>query len=59
MSRGEPLFPRLFLVVQVGRGKGKRGGGEGEEEDRVRRFKGGERVGEGKGALFLLPWGGA
>ena len=33
------------------------GGGEGGEGGRVRRFKGGERVGEGEGALFLLPWG--
>ena len=58
MLGGEPLFPRLFLVVKAGRGEGEEGGGrEGGEGGRVGRFKGGERVGEGEGALFLLPWG--
>ena len=44
-------------------GEGQGGGrgredGRGEGGDRVGRLRGGAGVGEGEGALFLLPWGG-
>ena len=47
-----------------GGGRGRVGGGRGREDgrgeggDRVGHLRGGVGVGEGEGALFLLPWGG-